>query len=84
MKTLLVMATALLSTACATISEQEKEAREYRQTDWENRYIAYANRCDRAGGQMIVNKASLVGDRDIPRRHELFRCSTYIGRQPRH
>ena len=83
MKLLFVIALTLLLSACAAVSEQEREENRYKQIDWENRYLAYVNRCHRAGGRMIITKYSRVGNRDIPRKMEPFDCTSNIGRQPR-
>ena len=80
-----VFATAVLFvvSACAPLTEQQKEARHYRQVDWENRYLAYAGKCRRAGGRMIIESTRRIGKNGIPHRGDLFDCTAYVGKTPR-
>lgn len=83
MKSLALMTIALLLTACSAVSVQESEAREYRDTDWNLRYLDYANSCSRAGGQMVVQRFGQARTARIPRRSDQFRCSANIGSPPK-
>lgn len=83
MRVLMMIIGALILSACATLTESEREERQYRKVDWENRYVAYVNRCHRAGGKMILTRYSRVGRKDIPNPGDLYNCSTNVGRTPR-
>lgn len=83
MKVMLGFIGVLIASACAPMSEERLEARQYRQVDWESRYVNYARRCSHAGGRMIVRASHRIGRAGIPRRGDYYNCTLNIGTVPK-
>jgi len=70
----LVIAAAACLGGCATLSDREAEAREYRQVDFKARYLEYRSRCRAGGGWILVQPAGRLNRDGIPRRGDRWRC----------
>ena len=73
----------LFASACAQLTDERLEARQYRQVDWESRYVNYSRRCSHAGGRMIVRASHRIGRAGIPRRGDYYNCTLNIGTVPK-
>lgn len=73
----------LLTSACTAVNDRRTEARQYRQIDWESRYVNYASRCNQAGGRMIVRANHRMARSGIPRPGDYFNCTQNVGAAPR-
>lgn len=71
------------ATACGHLDEATRAEREYEKLDWEHRYLDYQQRCYRAGGRMIIRASGPLPRSGIPRRSDLFSCTTRIAQLPR-
>lgn len=75
MKSTLIVVTALMACACTPLSQQQLEAREYRNFDWESRYADYAYRCRLAGGRVLVQASSGTSRSGVPARSDYYQCT---------
>jgi len=73
MKILLAM-TALLSVACAPMTERERENREYQRVDYQAKYIDFRSRCQSKGGIILLTSTSRMRGSDLPARNDKYRC----------
>lgn len=74
MKTIATVASALLLSACVTVTEEQREEREYR--DVENRadYFAYRQQCRSNGGFVVISGShGRLTSSDIPKPGD-YRC----------
>ena len=79
MKRIIVLSALLCVAGCASLGEDAIERREYRNVDWQNRYIDYRERCRDAGGQMLFDARSGAPARgDVPRRGDYYACTRRI------
>lgn len=70
-----VVLAAFVSGACASMPEVGQEAREYRNVDFENEFIAYRQQCVANGGRVFVLANGRVDRRGIPGRGSYYTCS---------
>ena len=84
MRGTILIATLLLA-ACAPLTQQQLEEREYRNVDWENRYLSYNQRCLAAGGRMVIQSSSShrLRQRNVPRRGDYYSCTSPVRQAPR-
>ena len=73
----IVLIATLLTAACAPLTQQQLDEREYRNVDWENRYLNYSQRCMASGGRMVIqsNSSHRLRQRNIPRRGDHYSCT---------
>ncbi len=65
----------LSASACAPLTERERDARNYRQLDFELRYLEFRERCRARGGLIVVEAGGRIGRRAAPRRTDRYRCT---------
>ncbi len=70
----LVFLPAVLFTACAPLTEEQREARDYRRLDFEARYLEFRARCRARGGTIYVEAGRRIGRSSVPRRNDRYRC----------
>lgn len=83
MRVALIIVAASIAAACAPLTPQQLEDREYRNTDWENRYVDYAHRCRRAGGRIMVQASGPMRRNGVPARSDYYQCSRSVAAAPR-
>lgn len=84
MKSICVLAGVFLIAGCATLTEQELEAREYRNLDWRNAFVDYRQRCIHQGGRVLIDARGGHVDREgVPSRGDYYTCSRRIERVAR-
>ena len=67
---------ALLTSGCATMSEAEREEREYRRVDFRNKFIEDRSRCEASGGRLYVQGYGGTLDKHgVPRSRVWYTCS---------
>ena len=65
----------LLLTGCATMSEAEREAREYERVEFRHQFIVDRDRCNAVGGQIYFQAPGGTVDRHgIPRTRVWYEC----------
>ncbi len=72
---LLLPVAVLLTAGCATMTEAQRDAREYERVDFRNQFIADRGRCLARGGRIYVGGPGGILDRDdIPRTRVFYAC----------
>ncbi len=67
--------------ACASLTEEQLEAREYRNADWENKFADYRVRCARVGGRVLIYAHSgSIGNDGVPMRGDYYTCSKRLSK----
>lgn len=74
MKTIAIAATVILLSACASVSEEQREDREYREAERRAAYFAYRRDCRNNGGFVVVSGSrGRLTSRGIPNPGD-YRC----------
>ena len=60
---------------CAPMPEVKQEARDYRNLDHENQFIAYRRQCVANGGKVMILANGDVDRRGIPSRGTYYTCA---------
>jgi hypothetical protein len=55
MKTIAIAASVMLLSACVSITEEQKEEREYQDVEQRAAYFAYKRQCRSNGGIVVIN-----------------------------
>ena len=66
---------------CAPMSEQQREAHEYRTEDWKNRFLDYKRRCLASGGHMLIQASGRTGRDRVPRPGTYYTCSNGLSKR---
>ena len=71
----MLAATAFFFTACSTMTERQKEERDYRRAEFEAAYLKYEAWCHKMGRQVVI-QAGLGPDRKgIPSPGDYYTCT---------
>jgi hypothetical protein len=74
MKTCTLIACIMLVSGCVTVSESQKDAREYQEAEQRAEYFAYRKRCRSNGGLLVIHGThGRVGSDNIPNAGD-YRC----------
>lgn len=77
MKTVIFVAGVVLMTACVTVSESEREAREYREVERREQYLSDRRLCRRKGGVLVIHRSSGRFDPyGVPDYRDSYNCRT--------
>ena len=68
------IAVALLLAACVPLNEDAREDREYRNLDFQARFLEYRRQCYARGGRIYVNATGSLDRDGIPRRGSRYTC----------
>ena len=72
---LLALLAALFISGCATMTEAEREVREYRRAEWRDQFVAHRAECTARGGRFEFD-GSAEQDRDgIPKYKVRYMCT---------
>ena len=77
MKLAAMLAAIMVTTGCS-ITEEQREAREYRDAEWRAEFIEFRARCRNDGGRLVVH-----GDTQRHRRYRIPEYGDFYGCQPR-
>jgi hypothetical protein len=76
MKTLISVLAALLATACAPMTTADRDAREYRRTDFRQQFVEDRERCHALGGRIYILAHGGQLDRSgIPVSRAYYKCT---------
>jgi len=75
MKSSAFLAAAVFLAGCAAVTEEQLEAREYRDVEWQAQYYAYKSDCRSKGGLIVVQGTTGRFSRDgAPAYGDIYRC----------
>lgn len=69
---------AIVLIAGCSITEEQREAREYRDAEWRAKFLEFRAKCRNDGGRLVVH-----GDTQTHRRYGIPNYGDYYGCQPR-
>ena len=75
-----VLVVAVVSTAgCVSVSEEQREAREYRDAEWRAEFLEYRQKCHRDGGRLVVHGNTQMYRREgIPKYGDYYVCRSSL------
>lgn len=65
----------LVSSGCSTLSERDKEDREYRQAEFEAAFLKYQRWCHSMGRQVVIQAGLGPDRRGIPTPGDYYTCT---------
>ncbi|MDH4047995.1 MAG: hypothetical protein OEW68_06280 [Gammaproteobacteria bacterium] len=75
MKSSALLASVAFLAGCAAVTEEQIEAREYRDFEWRSKFFAYKADCRSKGGMIIVHGTTGKFSSDgAPAYGDLYRC----------
>lgn len=69
-----ILSTIVLVSGCASLTEAQLEARDYRRFDFKHQFIDFRQRCLAAGGRVIIDAKQSLDRHDLPRRGDRYYC----------
>lgn len=75
MKSAIFIVAATLTTACVPITEEQRDAREYRDAEWRAEFIEYRAKCRNQGGNLMVRgDTQRYGRHGVPDYGDFYTC----------
>ena len=75
MKSSAFLVSIVLLGGCAAVTEEQLEAREYRDVEWQAQYFQYKANCENNGGVVVIHGTKSRFSRDnAPAFGDLYRC----------
>ena len=73
--TMLALLTVCLFGACATMTEAEREEREYGRIEWREQFIAHRDECNAIGGRLEFDGSAQQDRNGVPKYKVRYICT---------